>query len=168
MDGNGFGRWGRHGGGIGRRHWESALGGGIGQLKIQQQHWAAPAAEEHATMASESASWKPKAHYYNIGVSVGKDGERGCIRCGGHRSEAMARKQAYCSSYGSGVSVDTMKVLMRWGQGTMAPDHHRQGEGDATMASPQRWGQIEFLGQNFFSIYSIFIIVVCWYIAEIE
>jgi hypothetical protein len=59
---------------------------------MQQQRWAVPAAEEYAMMASASASSKPRAHYYNVGICVGKDGKRGRIQCKEHTLKAMARK----------------------------------------------------------------------------
>jgi hypothetical protein len=67
-----------------RWHWEAVLGDGIGRqrcvvLKMQQQHWVALAAKEHAMMASVSASSKPRANYYNVGISIGKDGKRGRV-----------------------------------------------------------------------------------------
>jgi hypothetical protein len=46
---------------------------------MQQQCWAVPAAEEHVTIVLASALSKSRAHYYNVGISVGKDGERGCV-----------------------------------------------------------------------------------------
>ena len=60
-DGSGGGGGGHS---IGRRCWELALGGGIGQwLKMQQQRWAVPVAEEHVTIVLASALSKPRAHY---------------------------------------------------------------------------------------------------------
>ena len=41
------------------------------------------AAEEHVTMVPASASLKPKGNYHDVGVSIGKDGERGHVRCEG-------------------------------------------------------------------------------------
>ncbi len=59
---------------------------------MQQQRWVAGAAEEHATMASASALSKPRAYYYNVGVSIGKDSKRGCFEYEGRTLAAMARK----------------------------------------------------------------------------
>ncbi len=68
------------GSGIGRQHWELVVGGVAGrQLKMQQQRWVVPGAEEPAMMASASVSLKPRAYYYDICISSGKDGERGPI-----------------------------------------------------------------------------------------
>ncbi len=64
-----------------------ALGGSIGWwFKIAAAALGgsgAATAEEHATMASASASLKPRASYHDIGVSIGKDGKRGCVQCEG-------------------------------------------------------------------------------------
>jgi hypothetical protein len=35
---------------------------------------------------------KPRAYYYDVGISVGKKGERGCIRGKRHTLAAMARR----------------------------------------------------------------------------
>ncbi len=72
-----------------RRGWEVALGGG---LRFWWQHWEVAVAEEHAMMALASALSKPRAHCYNVGVSFGEDGKRGCVRCKGRTSTAMARR----------------------------------------------------------------------------
>ncbi len=88
---------------IGRRRWAA--------VEMQQQRWAAPAAEEHAMIAPASASSKPRAWYYNIGISVGEDGKRGRIQCKGCTLEAMARKYACCGGCGSGGGADTTKIV---------------------------------------------------------
>ncbi len=72
-----------------RQHWEVALGSG---LRLWQRRWAAVAEEDHATMVFASATSKLRASYYNIGISVSKDGERGCVQCEGRTSTAMARR----------------------------------------------------------------------------
>jgi hypothetical protein len=56
---------------------EVALGGG---LRLQWQHWAAAAAEGHAMMVLASALSKPRASYYNIGISVCEDSTRGRVQ----------------------------------------------------------------------------------------
>jgi hypothetical protein len=80
---------------------------------MQRRRWAATLAEEHATMVSVSALLKPKASYYNVSVSIGKDGERGCIQCKGCTWEAMVRKQAYHGGCGGGGGADRTKTLTR-------------------------------------------------------
>ncbi len=50
------------------------------------------AAEEHAMMAAVSALPRPRAYYYDVGISAGKDGKRGSVRCKGHMLVAMARR----------------------------------------------------------------------------
>jgi hypothetical protein len=70
--------------GLGRRHWAVVEDAAVA--------WAVLAAEEHAMMALASALSKLRYHYYNIGISVGKDGESGRVHCKGCVSEAMARK----------------------------------------------------------------------------
>jgi hypothetical protein len=53
--------------------WEVALGS---NLRLRRQRWAAAAAEEHVTMASASVLLKPRGTYYDVGISVGEDGNR--------------------------------------------------------------------------------------------
>ncbi len=72
-----------------RRRWEVALGGG---LRLWWWRWVAAAEEEHATMVLASALSKPRASYYDIGISIGKDGKRRHIRCKGRTLTAMARR----------------------------------------------------------------------------
>ncbi len=71
-----------------------ALGADVGRwLKIAVMALGGGDGRKHAMMAfaSESESSKPRAYYYNIGISVGKDGERGCVQCKGHTLAATAR-----------------------------------------------------------------------------
>jgi hypothetical protein len=68
-----------------------ALGGG---LRLQQRCWVAAAAEEHATMASASLLSKPRALYYDIGISSGKHGKKEHARCKGCPLAAIATRQA--------------------------------------------------------------------------
>jgi hypothetical protein len=139
MDGNGFGRWRRHGGGIGRRRWESALGGGVGrQLKMQRWCWcwAAPAAEEHATMASVSVSLKLRANYNNIASALARTGreDKSNVR-DVHWKQWQGDKCIVAA-----VAVVAVRIRQKCqqgeGKGLMVPDQHRQGKGNATMVSP--------------------------------
>jgi hypothetical protein len=59
--------------GVVQRHWEVALGSG---LRLHQWRWVAAATEEHVTMVLASALSKLRAYYYDVGVSVSKDGDR--------------------------------------------------------------------------------------------
>ncbi len=97
---------------------------------MQWQQWAAVAKEEYAMMALASASLKPRAYYYNIGISIGKDSKRGRVQCKGHTLAAMARIQGYCSGGGSGGSADTTIASTRQGQGYngAGPAQVRQGQ----------------------------------------
>jgi hypothetical protein len=70
-------------------HCEVVLGG---DLRLQWRHWAAAAAEGHATMTSASASLKPRAYYYDIHVSLDKDGMRGRVQCKGCTSAVIATR----------------------------------------------------------------------------
>ncbi len=72
-------------------------------------------AEEHATMASASTLSKPRAYYFNIGISIGEDSKRRHIQCKGRTLSAMARRKAYCSSGGSGSGADTTIASTRQG-----------------------------------------------------
>ncbi len=90
-------------------------------------------AEKHAMMAfaSESELSKPRTYYYNIGISVGKDGKRGCVQCKGHMLAATARGYAYCGgSNGGDDGSDTTIASTRRGQGDdgAGPAQARQGE----------------------------------------
>jgi hypothetical protein len=105
---------------------------------LRHWRWAAAAAEEHATMASASALLKPRGNYYDARISVGKDGERGCVQCKGHMSTAMARRKGYHSGGGSGADAMMVRARQEQGDNGMAPDRHRQGKGNATMALPKR------------------------------
>ncbi len=44
----------------------------VSGLRLQRQRWALAAAEEHAIMSSASALSKPRASYYNVGISFGE------------------------------------------------------------------------------------------------
>jgi hypothetical protein len=50
---------------------------------LQQLRWVAVATEDYATMALASGLSKPRAYYYNDGISVSKDGKKGCVQCKG-------------------------------------------------------------------------------------
>jgi hypothetical protein len=70
-------------------HWEMALGGG---LRLQLWRWAVVAAEEHATMVLTSALLKQRGNCYDVGISISKDGKRGCVRCNRRTSMVIARR----------------------------------------------------------------------------
>jgi hypothetical protein len=68
---------------------EVVLGGG---LRLQWRHWAMAAAERHARMTPASALLKPRAYYYDIHVSLDKDGMRRRVQCKGCMSAVMATR----------------------------------------------------------------------------
>ncbi len=75
----------------------AALGGGAGRrLKIAVAALGGGAAEEHAMMALmltlASTLSKPRAYFCGVGISISKDGKRGCVQCKGHMSMVMARR----------------------------------------------------------------------------
>ncbi len=50
------------------------------------------ATDEHVTMVSASALLKLRAYYYDIGISISKDDERGPFQCERHTLAVMVTR----------------------------------------------------------------------------
>jgi hypothetical protein len=71
----------------------AALGGGIGRwLKIAVAALGSNGSRRTCNDGIGISVIKARAYYYNIGISVSKDGERGRIRCKGRMLAVMVRR----------------------------------------------------------------------------
>ncbi len=69
------------------------LAGGVGQqLKGAVAALGGGGGRRTCNNASASTLSKPRAYYYNIGISIGEDGKRRSIQCKGRTLAAMARR----------------------------------------------------------------------------
>ncbi len=71
----------------------AALGGGIGWwLKIAAEALGGSGGRGTCNNGVGVSVVKAKGLLYNVGISIGKDGKRGCAQCNGHMPAAMARR----------------------------------------------------------------------------
>ncbi len=71
----------------------AALGGGIGRLfKIAVAALGRGGSRRTCNDGVGISTVKAEGLYFDIGIGVGKDGERGSVRCKGHTLAAMATR----------------------------------------------------------------------------
>jgi hypothetical protein len=139
MDGNGFGSWWRAAvalrGGIRSRHWEAALGGvwrcrgGVGQRQRQKN----------------MQLWRRYQHRQSLGLIITMLASASARMAREDASNARdVRQKQWQGNKHIAEAVVVVAVRIRQkrqrgkSKGMMAPDQHRQGEGNAIMVSPQR------------------------------
>jgi hypothetical protein len=70
-----------------------ALGGGFGQqLKIAGAALGGGCVRRSCGDDTGISIVKAEGYYHNVGISVGKDGKRGCVQCEGCMLAVMARR----------------------------------------------------------------------------
>ncbi len=63
-----------------------------------------------------------KTYFYNVGISVGEDGKKGCFQGKVNTLVEITRRYAY----GGGGGADMTMCQQGEGKGTMTPDQHRE------------------------------------------